>query len=232
MKKYWIKIVAFVPLIAIVAFLYLMFGRLITFDAIKNGSIMLNAFVQEHYFLSLAALAAAFFSTAFFLPGALPLTIGSGLLFGPGLGALFASVFLTAGAVLAFLTSRHLIGNTVQQRFKHQLARFNQEIQRYGRNYLFVLHIQPVLPSFLVNYLSGLTEMPLRSFASVTFLSLLPGSFVYSFAGRQLATMQSTSDILSSKVLIGIGMLAVIALMPVLVARLKKETTREDKTRS
>jgi uncharacterized membrane protein YdjX (TVP38/TMEM64 family) len=226
MKKYWIKIPVFVLLIAVAAFLYLTFGRFVTFAAVKNNSIILDAFVQKHYFLSLAALALAFLSTAFFLPGSLILTIGSGFLFGAGMGAVYTSVFLTAGSILAFLASRHLIGNTVQQRFKQQLARFNREIHRYGRNYLFILHIQPVLPSFLINYLSGLTEMPVRRFAFVTFFSLLPGSFVYSFAGRQLASMQSASDILSSGVLIGIGLLAVLALIPVLAARLKHAAAR------
>ncbi len=222
MIKYKSKFFAFVLFIAVVAFIYLTFGRIVSFESVKNNSILLNAFVQKHYFLSVAVLASAFLSTAFFLPGSLILTIGSGFLFGPAISGLYASCFLTVGSVLAFLASRHLLGNAVQQRFKLELARFNQEMHRYGRNYLFVLHIVPILPSFLINYLSGLTEMPVRRFAFVTFFALLPGSLVYSFAGRQLAGMESVRDVVSFRMLIALGMLAVLALAPVLARGMKQ----------
>jgi uncharacterized membrane protein YdjX (TVP38/TMEM64 family) len=161
-------------------------------------------------------------TTAFFVPGALILTVSGGFLFGVARGALYGAFFLTAGSVLAFLLSRHLIGEWIQKRYETQLRRFNREVARHGVNYLFILRVIPVMPAFLVNYLSGLTRMSTVRFAVVSFLGILPGAVVYSVAGRQLATIESTDDILSASVLIGFALLAVFALLPVLHAKLRK----------
>ena len=91
-------------------------------------------------------------------------------------GALYAAAFSTAGSLLAFLLSRHLIGAWVQQRYRRQLGRFNDEIARHGPNYLFVLRVVPVMPSFLINYLSGLPAFRACRFALFSFLGIAPGA--------------------------------------------------------
>src|SRR6266511_4110949 len=148
MKKHWKKIVLLLFIAALVAFLLATAGELLTFDALKKNSAELARYVEEHYMLSLIIFAAVFVSTSFFIPGALILTISGGFLFGGALGALYASLFSTVGASMAFLTSRYLIGNSIQKHYPRQLARFNKEISRRGSNYLFVLRIIPVMPFF------------------------------------------------------------------------------------
>ena len=76
----------------------------------------------------------------------------------------------------------------MQQRYKKQLKRFNEEIARHGSNYLFVLRVTPVLPSFVINYLSGLTRISPWRFALFSLLGIAPGAVVYSLAGLQLKT--------------------------------------------
>ncbi len=215
MKKYWKKILLYALIAVLLAVLFVTAGELITFEALKQHSDELRAAVHTHYATSVALFALGFIATAFFVPGALVLTLAGGFLFGAVAGALYAAVFSTCGSVLAFLLSRNFLSSWVHERYGRQLVRFHQEIARHGPNYLFVLRVTPVMPSFLVNYLSGVTRIPAGCFALFTFLGIAPGSLVYSLAGVQLQSIQAPGDILSAKVLLGIWLLAVFSLSPV-----------------
>jgi uncharacterized membrane protein YdjX (TVP38/TMEM64 family) len=227
MKKYWKKISAFFVIVALILILLPVAWELFTFEAVKKNSAELETYVEAHYLLSLFTFAAAFIVTAFFIPGALILTVSGGFLFGPMAGAVYAALFSTIGSSLAFLMSRYLIGAWVQKRYRKQLNRFNEEMSRHGHNYLFVLRVIPVLPSFLINYLSGLTRISLIRFAVVTFLGICPGAVIYSMAGRQLASIEHPKDILSVKVIGGLSLLAVFALLPVIHDRIRRPRRRK-----
>lgn len=215
MKKYWKKILLLLLVALLAAVLFVTAGEVITFEALKQHSDELRTAVLDHYALSVFLFGAAFVMTAFFVPGALALTVAGGFLFGAPLGALYAAFFSAGGSLLAFLLSRHVIGAWVQQRYRTQLVRFNDEFTRHGPNYLFVLRVTPVLPSFAVNYLAGLTRISAARFFLFSFLGIAPGAVVYSLAGVQLKSIQTASDLLSAKVLIGLWMLAVFSLSPV-----------------
>ena len=76
------------------------------------------------------------------------------------------------------------------------MKRFNEEIEQHGINYIFTLRIMP-LPSFLTNYLAGMTKIPLKKFMLATVLGTIPGSLVYTFAGRQLSMIKRPEDVVS-----------------------------------
>ncbi len=226
MKKYWKKSL-FIALAAfVVSTVLIETGEFLTFAVMKSNSVRLSVYVNSHYLASLLVFACCFVGTSFLLPGALGLTVIGGFLFGTVPGALYACFFSTAGSTLAFLASRHVIGERIQERYGRQMERFNREIDRYGTNYLFVMRIVPVLPAFLINYLSGVTQMPAIRFAAVSFLAMMPGALIYSAAGRELAVIERPQDILSPGIVIGFLFLAGIGLAPVLYARLTRRTGR------
>jgi uncharacterized membrane protein YdjX (TVP38/TMEM64 family) len=111
----------------------------------------------------------------------------------------------------------------IQERYREQLEKFNSEMERNGPRYLLTLRLLPVFPFFLVNFLSGLTRVSLPTFLWTTSLGIIPGSMVYAFAGQQLETVRSVGDILSLKVLIAFGVLALFTFLPPLVQRLRKK---------
>jgi uncharacterized membrane protein YdjX (TVP38/TMEM64 family) len=153
------------------------------------------------------------------VPGAAILTMAGGFLFGTALTVLYANVGATTGAVLAFLLARYLLGEWVQSRYRTQLAGFNSEIERNGSKYLLTLRLIPVFPFFLINFLSGLTTIPLRTFAWTTSLGIIPAAAVFGFAGQQIGTISSAGEILSPKVIIAFTLLALLALIPALISR-------------
>jgi uncharacterized membrane protein YdjX (TVP38/TMEM64 family) len=197
-------------------------GDYITFQNLKENRLLLLAYVKEHYALSAVIFMGVYMLTAFFVPGAIAMTLTGGFLFGTVPGALWAVTGATFGAALAFLSTRYLAGGWIQGRHEKSLRALNDEIARHGPNYLLLLRIVPIMPFFLVNYLAGLTKMPLRSFLWTTLLGLLPGAFVYSFAGRKIGTIERPQDILSAELFAAFLLLAAFALLPVIVRLLRR----------
>jgi uncharacterized membrane protein YdjX (TVP38/TMEM64 family) len=82
------------------------------------------------------------------------------------------------------------------------------------------LRLVPLFPFFLVNLLSGLTRVNVGTYVAATALGIVPGSFVYAYAGRQVGTLNSLKDIASPNVLFAFTLLGVLALAPIIYKRL------------
>ena len=194
----------------------------LTFDALKEHRAALKDFVSNHYGPSVIIFISLFLSTAFFLPGAIVLMILGGFLFGFFWGFIYVNLAATTGAALAFLSSRYLIGNWVQERFPLQLRLFNREIESHGQHYLLFLRIVPIFPFFAVNYLSGITTIPLSKFVWTTALGLLPASLLYTYTGRKLDEIDRLQDLFSPEIFATFCALGLFALLPVFVRLLRR----------
>lgn len=148
-------------------------------------------------------------ATALSLPGAVVLTLAAGALFGLMWGTLIVSFASSIGALLAFLVSRHLLRDVVQQRFGQRLQALNDGIEREGALYLFTLRLVPIFPFFLVNLLMGLTPLGAWRFYWVSQVGMLAGTAVYVNAGTQLAQMEGLSGILTPGFVLASALLGV-----------------------
>lgn len=150
--------------------------------------------------------------TALSLPGATIMSLATGALFGFWAGSLLVSFASTIGATLAFLVSRYLLRDRVQQRFGGKLKGINEGVAKEGAQYLFLLRLVPVFPFFLINLLMGLTPMRATTFYWVSQVGMLPGTLVYVNAGTQLARVDSLSGILVPEVLLSFALLGAFPL--------------------
>jgi pyruvate/2-oxoglutarate dehydrogenase complex dihydrolipoamide dehydrogenase (E3) component/uncharacterized membrane protein YdjX (TVP38/TMEM64 family) len=147
------------------------------------------------------------------LPGALVMTLAMGALFGFWWGTLLVSFASTIGATLAFLASRFVLRDSVQQRFGDKLKAINDGVARDGALYLFTLRMVPVFPFFLINLLMGLTPMKTRTFYWVSQIGMLAGTLVFVNAGTQLSQLESLSGILSPSLLFSFALLGVFPMI-------------------
>ena len=147
--------------------------------------------------------------TACSLPGATILTLGAGALFGVGWGLLLVSFASSLGATLAFLVSRYVLRDWVQQRFQERLKTINDGVEKEGAFYLFSLRLLPVFPFFLINLLMGITRMPVLQFYGVSQVGMLAGTWVFVNAGTQLAQIDRVQDIASPTLLASFTLLGV-----------------------
>jgi pyruvate/2-oxoglutarate dehydrogenase complex dihydrolipoamide dehydrogenase (E3) component/uncharacterized membrane protein YdjX (TVP38/TMEM64 family) len=194
---------------AIAAFFLLDLGRWLTLDQLKQSRHALVAAIEARPLLYVGGFFLLYMTAiAFSFPGALILTLAAGALFGFWTGLVLVSFASTIGASLAFLGSRYVLRDWVRRRFGPRLAAVDRGIERDGRFYLLSLRLNPAIPFFLVNLGMGLTRMKLPSFYLVSQAGMLPGTLVYVNAGTQLASIESSGDILSPGLLLALLLLS------------------------
>lgn len=201
----------------LVALLQSPLAELLTLEGFKANREALQLRVESH--LGLASL--VFFATyvvavAFSIPGAAVLTLAGGALFGLGLGAVLVSFASTVGATLAFLASRYVLRDSIEQKFGARLAPIQAGLEKDGLFYLATLRLMPIFPFWLINLLMGLTKIKTLPFALVSQLGMLPGTLIFVNAGTQLANVNALSDILTTELL---GSLLLLGVFPLLVKR-------------
>lgn len=218
-KLLWL--VLFVSVVA--ALRYSPWGQLLTFENLKANRESLAVLVRDHYVVSVIAFIAVYIgAVALSMPGAVILTIAGGFLFGTTAGTVYVNIGATAGATLAFLIARYLLGARLQDRYRDQLSTFNRELAQNGARYLLTVRLIPVFPFFLINFLSGLTAIPVRTFIWTTSLGIMPASAVFAYAGRRLGEIESLAGILSKEMATALVFLALLALLPALMKLLTR----------
>jgi uncharacterized membrane protein YdjX (TVP38/TMEM64 family) len=100
----------------------------------------------------------------------------------------------TAGATVAFLTSRYLLRESVQSKFGPRLQSFNRHLEQEGAFYLFTLRLVPLVPFFVINLVMGLTALRARTFWWVSQVGMLPGTLVYVYAGSSVPNLSQLAD--------------------------------------
>lgn len=151
--------------------------------------------------------------TALSLPGAAIMTLVGGAIFGLTTGTLIISFASSIGATLAFLVSRFLLRDTIQNKFGQQLTAINNGVEKDGTFYLFTLRLVPAFPFFLINLLMGLTPIKTWAFYWVSQIGMLAGTLVYVNAGTQLAKIDSLAGILSPPLVISFVLLGLFPLL-------------------
>jgi uncharacterized membrane protein YdjX (TVP38/TMEM64 family) len=205
---------------AIFVFFYFDLKQYVSLEALKANRDRLLAYTESHYASAVLIYIALYcLQTAFSLPGAAVFTLAGGFLFGAVAGTLYVNIAATSGATLAFLAARYLLKDWVERRFGERLRPIQEGFERNGFNYLLTLRLIPLFPFFLVNLVAGLTRIGVGEFVAATAIGIVPASFVFANAGRQLGSINSLGEIASARVLAAFALLGLLAIVPIIYRR-------------
>lgn len=209
------KLILLVAIVVAVALFFVLdLGRYLDLAYLKSQRQALDAWYQDNpllvgggYFVVYVAV------TGLSLPGAAILTLFGGALFGLATAVLLVSFASSIGATAAFLVSRYLLREAVQNKFGGKLGAINAGVEKDGAFYLFALRLVPAFPFFVINLLMGLTPIKTWTFYWVSQLGMLAGTVVYVYAGTQLGQIQSLDGILSPQLIFAFALLGVFPLI-------------------
>jgi uncharacterized membrane protein YdjX (TVP38/TMEM64 family) len=119
------------------------------------------------------------------LPGGV-LAVGSGLFFGLWWGWFFNVLGATLGALVALLIARRWGRGWVEKRLRpdSRWGRLDEAVAREGWKIIFLSQVHPLSPTSLLNYLYGVTRVPLRKCLLWIAIGQAPGMFLYAYIGR------------------------------------------------
>jgi len=219
-------------------------GGGISLQALVDHRAAIDAFVTEHRVLAVLAYIGLYTTTvALSVPGAIFLTVIGGLLFGLVVGASAAVIGATIGATLIFLVARTALGEPLLRRAGPRANQLAQGFRNDAFSYLLFLRLVPAFPFFLVNLVPAFAGVRLAPFVAATALGIIPAAFVYAFAGAGLDSVIAAqangyrgciaagrtdchltfeaSDILTPELIGALVALGLLALVPVVVKRLR-----------
>ncbi len=184
---------------SVAAFFLLDLGRYFSLEFFKSQQAAIDAHYRAHP-LETAAIYFALYVvvTGLSLLGAAVMTLAGGAVFGLLWGTVIVSFASTIGATLAFLASRFLLRDWVQEKFGDKLKPINDGVAREGAFYLFALRLVPAFPFFVINLVMGLTPMRTWTFYWVSQVGMFAGTLVYINAGTQIARIESLSGLVSA----------------------------------
>lgn len=224
---------------------YVVIGRgTISLDELVRHRIAIDGFVSAHRALAVLAYIALYIAAvALSLPGSIFLTVAGGFLFGLPIGATAAVIGATAGATVIFLVARTTLGEPLLRRAGPRAAQLAQGFRDDAFSYLLFLRLVPAFPFFLVNLVPAFAGVRLAPFVAATALGIIPGALVYAFAGTGLdsiiAAQKSAydaclaahqegcqlrfdaADVLTPQLIGSLVALGALALVPVVVKRLR-----------
>jgi uncharacterized membrane protein YdjX (TVP38/TMEM64 family) len=203
---------------AIVAVKVFHLDQYLTLSYLKGSLDTLKSLYENHSLMVIAGYFLIYvLTTSLSLPGASPLGLAGGALFGFWTATLLVSFASSIGATLSCIVSRFLLRDWIQSRFGDRIAKVNEGIEKEGAFYLFTLRLIPAFPFWMINLAMGLTKMSLLKFYWVSQIGMLPGTMVFVNAGTELAKIESVKGIFSPGLIISF---ALIGIFPLAVKKL------------
>jgi uncharacterized membrane protein YdjX (TVP38/TMEM64 family) len=124
------------------------------------------------------------------IPGEVTGPVG-GALFGTWWGLVYSSIGLTLGTLLCFGVGRRWGEPLVRPWLsEHHWNRMSFILEAEGAILCFILYLIPGFPKDIMSYLFGLSPMPFWVFALVSTLGRVPGTWISSYFGANVAQQQ------------------------------------------
>jgi uncharacterized membrane protein YdjX (TVP38/TMEM64 family) len=221
----WLKLLILALFVgALGAFFALGGQKYLTLDTIKSNRDALLDFTRDHRLAMIGiALLVYTVAVACSVPGAVVLSLTCGFLFGRWLGSGVIIAAATLGATLVFLAARYLIADWARSRMGPLGQKINEGFSENAFNYLLFLRLVPAFPFFLVNLAPAFTNIKVSTYVLATAIGIVPGSFVFANLGETLGTIDSLSGLVSKETLLAFALLGVLALVPVVIKKLKSK---------
>lgn len=220
----------------------------LTFEQLATNQVVLEKLIAGHLVPALGVYMLIYIAVvALSLPGGSLLTIAGGLLFGWLLAGVATVVAATAGAVIIFLVARSSLGEPLAARAGPWLDKFSKGFQENALSYLLFLRLVPAFPFWVVNLAPAFLGVRLRDYIIGTAVGIIPGTFAYAIAGAGLDSVLDAqrlayerclaekgaesgtcafqfepSALITTELLIAFAVLGVIALIPVLLKKLRR----------
>jgi pyruvate/2-oxoglutarate dehydrogenase complex dihydrolipoamide dehydrogenase (E3) component/uncharacterized membrane protein YdjX (TVP38/TMEM64 family) len=202
-KSQLLTVIAIAALIA--AFFAFDLDRYFTLEFFKSQQQAIDAYYRADPLQAAAIYFTIYVAvTGLSLPGAAIMTLAGGAIFGLLWGTVIVSFASTIGATLAFLASRFVLRDWVQQKFGDKLKPINEGVARDGAFYLFALRLVPAFPFVAINLVMGLTPMRAWTYLWVSQLGMLAGTIAYVYAGTQLGEFRLSLGLVIAFTILGL----------------------------
>ncbi|EOH81278.1 MULTISPECIES: TVP38/TMEM64 family protein [Enterococcus] len=205
------KIIIFILLLLLVIFMAYQFGLVGFLTDISGLRAYLEGLGWWGYviFILLSVVVAVFL-----LPGQF-LAIVGGLAYGGFLGGLLTIIGASLGASISFIIGKYVAREYILTRFGSDptFQKIERGVKENGISFLVFTRLVPVFPFAIQSYAYAMTPMSVKKFSLISFLTMMPASFIYAFMASEIASKGVSMTLLIELTIAGI-LLALLAYLP------------------
>jgi uncharacterized membrane protein YdjX (TVP38/TMEM64 family) len=239
----------FAPVVVVLVAMAAVFAtgahRNLSLETLVRHRMAIDAFMAHHMIAALAVFIAIYIVVvALSIPGALILTITSGILFGALVGGSASVIGATIGATIIFLVAKGACGENLVRRAGPLACKLAAGFRADAFSYLLFLRLVPAFPFFLVNLVPAVAGVKLRTFMTATAIGIVPATFAFAFFGSGLDSVLAAQEgpyraclaagqtgcpihldigaLVTPQLLAAFAALGALALIPVVIKRLKQ----------
>jgi len=243
----------FAPLAVVVVGMLAVFAtgahRHVSLETLVRHRMAIDTFIEAHAIASIAAFMGLYIAVvALSIPGAVIMTVSSGILFGTLLGASIAAVSATIGATIIFMVAKSACGGNLVGRAGPLAAKLVDGFRANAFSFLLSLRLIPAIPFFVVNLVAALAGVKLSAFVAATAIGVIPATLAFSFFGSGLDSVIAAHEavyraclaagrtdctiefnlgmIVTPQLLASLCALGLLALAPVVFKRLRERPAR------
>lgn len=218
------KISLFIVIVLLVIFLAYQFGLI---DLLTNIS-ALRAYLENLgwwgyvIFILLSVIVAVFL-----LPGQV-LAIVGGLAYGGLIGGALTVIGASLGATLSFIIGKYVARGYIIQRFGNDptFQKIEKGVRENGLSFLIFTRLVPIFPFAIQSYAYAMTPMSVKKFSLISFLTMMPASFIYAFMASEIVAKGVSMSLLLELTVAGV-LLALLAYLPKKVSKKINQLTSE-----
>lgn len=214
----------FIVIVLLVIFLAYQFGLI---DLLTNIS-ALRAYLENLgwrgyvIFILLSVIVAVFL-----LPGQV-LAIVGGLAYGGLIGGALTVIGASLGATLSFIIGKYVARGYIIQRFGNDptFQKIEKGVRENGLSFLIFTRLVPIFPFAIQSYAYAMTPMSVKKFSLISFLTMMPASFIYAFMASEIVAKGVSMSLLLELTVAGV-LLALLAYLPKKVSKKINQLTSE-----
>ena len=201
---FWLLVLLALTLVVFSRHLSLLFNPQALLTALCNlGPWTVPVFLTAHVFATMVG-----------IPGTFLVLVG-GAKFGLWWGSLWSLMGATGGAIAAFGVARYLLHDWFRGRFaKHPVYRnLDKVMDTHSFNCVLAVRFAPLSPFNLVNFLFGLTSVPVGAYSVGTLVGIAPGTVAYTWIG--LAGLDAIRGQGLWPLTLAVGFLGLLSVVPI-----------------
>lgn len=167
----------------------------------------------------------------FLLPGQV-LAIVGGLAYGGLIGGALTVIGASLGATLSFIIGKYVARGYIIQRFGNDptFQKIEKGVRENGLSFLIFTRLVPIFPFAIQSYAYAMTPMSVKKFSLISFLTMIPASFIYAFMASEIVAKGVSMSLLLELTVAGV-LLALLAYLPKKVSKKINQLTSEYKNK-
>lgn len=203
------------------------FYNIISFETIKTNQDFLLNYTQENKIISVITFIVFYFVIiTFAIPVGIISMITAGFLFGKLTAVTCVVIGGTLGSSLTFASAKRA---SKKEGFK---GKAQDILHKNAFIYVIILRLMPFLPFVMVNLMTGMMQVPFRSFFFGTLIGLIPITLIYVSIGASMQQIIELDEIsynifLQPSVILPLIFLAILSLSSIIFEKVRNKSSKE-----